>query len=190
VPGGRGGRSDNSNDAYPPFVFPKASTLAAMDTTGTTCSRHPGTLTRLSCSECGTPICPRCAVDAPVGQKCPGCARQSRSVRRQGKPQQYVKAVGFGLAAAVAGVVVLPLLLGVPFAGLILTGVVGFGIGHAVLTGAEQNRAEPFRNLAMALAALAVVVMLLLRTGSVLPGFRAALLYAAALYGAYARFNR
>jgi len=39
------------------------------------CYRHPDRTTYLSCSECGRPICPDCSRDAPVGQKCPECAR-------------------------------------------------------------------------------------------------------------------
>ncbi len=38
------------------------------------CYRHPGRATRLSCSECGRPICVECSRDAAVGQKCPECA--------------------------------------------------------------------------------------------------------------------
>ncbi|HEX9643745.1 MAG TPA: rhomboid family intramembrane serine protease [Acidimicrobiia bacterium] len=41
----------------------------------TVCYRHPDRPTRLACSECGRPICIDCSNDAPVGQKCPECAR-------------------------------------------------------------------------------------------------------------------
>lgn len=37
------------------------------------CYRHPERETRLSCSDCGRPICPACSIDAAVGQKCPQC---------------------------------------------------------------------------------------------------------------------
>lgn len=40
-----------------------------------TCYRHSDRTTRLSCSECGRPICAECSRDAAVGQKCPECAR-------------------------------------------------------------------------------------------------------------------
>ncbi len=48
-----------------------------MDTTPqtTVCYRHPDRPTRVSCSECGRPICVECMRDAAVGQKCPECAR-------------------------------------------------------------------------------------------------------------------
>jgi membrane associated rhomboid family serine protease len=56
----------------------------------TYCYRHPDRATRLSCTECGKPICVDCSVDASVGQKCPECARpvgrnrviQGRNIRR------------------------------------------------------------------------------------------------------------
>ncbi len=44
------------------------------DTLKTVCYRHPDRPTRLSCSECGKPICAECSHDAAVGQKCPECA--------------------------------------------------------------------------------------------------------------------
>jgi membrane associated rhomboid family serine protease len=44
-------------------------------TTTPVCYRHPDRATRLSCSECGRPICVDCSYDAAVGQKCPECAK-------------------------------------------------------------------------------------------------------------------
>lgn len=44
------------------------------------CSRHPSVETSLTCSSCGTPICPDCSVPAPVGIKCPECSRHARTV--------------------------------------------------------------------------------------------------------------
>src|SRR3954447_20802416 len=46
------------------------------------CYRHPGRETRVSCSECGRPICEECMNFAPVGIRCPehaniGAVRQS-----------------------------------------------------------------------------------------------------------------
>lgn len=58
--------------------------------TATYCYRHPDRVTRLSCTECGRPICVECSRDAAVGQKCPECAApqgrgqfiQARNIRR------------------------------------------------------------------------------------------------------------
>ncbi|MBW3618697.1 MAG: hypothetical protein KY461_00495 [Actinobacteria bacterium] len=162
-----------------------------MDATETTCPRHPDTATRLSCTQCGTPICPRCAIDAPVGQKCPDCVRQHRAAVAKGKPRQYRKGAAAGAAAAVLAGVVLPIVLGISFVGLIATGFLGYGIAHAVLWGAEGNRAETFRNLALGFALVMVAGAFTVRFGTPVPGgLRGVLVYAAAAYGAYARFNR
>lgn len=50
--------------------------------TETTCYRHSGRPTRVSCSSCGRPICPDCMTSSPVGMRCPECARQTTKVRR------------------------------------------------------------------------------------------------------------
>lgn len=42
----------------------------------TTCSRHPKVETNLRCASCGTPICPKCLVQTPVGMKCRDCGTQ------------------------------------------------------------------------------------------------------------------
>jgi len=54
-----------------------------------TCYRHPNRETRVSCSDCGRPICTDCMVFAPVGIRCPdhagrvqGPARVTRNVRK------------------------------------------------------------------------------------------------------------
>jgi membrane associated rhomboid family serine protease len=53
-----------------------------MDTqTETTCYRHPGRETRVSCSSCGRPICTDCMTPSPVGMRCPECARQTTKVK-------------------------------------------------------------------------------------------------------------
>src|SRR3954470_25053278 len=65
-----------------------------------TCSNHPGVETRLQCSNCGRPICPRRMVPGSVAQKCPDGARQTG--RARGQPPGAVLARSFG-AAAVAG---------------------------------------------------------------------------------------
>jgi membrane associated rhomboid family serine protease len=46
------------------------------------CYRHPDRETRVSCSNCGRPICPECMTPTPVGMRCPECARQRTRVVR------------------------------------------------------------------------------------------------------------
>jgi len=43
------------------------------------CARHPKTVTYLKCAKCGTPICPDCFVESPVGYKCRDCGRMANT---------------------------------------------------------------------------------------------------------------
>jgi membrane associated rhomboid family serine protease len=45
------------------------------------CYRHPSRETRVSCSNCGNPICPDCMTATPVGMRCPDCSRQRTPVK-------------------------------------------------------------------------------------------------------------
>jgi len=58
--------------------------------------------TQLVCNKCGKPICSRCLVQTPVGARCRDCAKMSRLPTYQVKPLYYLKAIGAGMAAAVA----------------------------------------------------------------------------------------
>ena len=152
----------------------------------TTCERHPRTVTRLHCSECGTPICPRCSVETVVGQKCPSCAKPARTARRQGRPDQYVKAVAFGaVAAAGLGVLLYAFFTSVGYLVLIASGGAGYGVGRAVHAGAGGNRAAPFRRIAITLSVLMVAGVWVLGFGILVPGSFNALSYLAAPYGAF-----
>jgi len=142
--------------------------------TVTYCKRHPSVETRLTCSTCGDPICPKCAVPTPVGQKCPDDARLPRGARARGRPRQYAKAIAVGLVAALLGAVVLRLIFGnVGFATWLLSFGVGYGIGRSVRWGAEGNAVGPFIAISVALAVLAVAgawVWLLGPVFAALPG--------------------
>jgi len=48
------------------------------------CARHKKEATRVRCSRCDTPICPRCMVPAPVGILCRDCARRRVPIRARG----------------------------------------------------------------------------------------------------------
>lgn len=65
------------------------------------CAIHPDTETGLSCGRCGTPICPRCLVETPVGARCRKCANVKRLPTYSVSRVQYVKATAAGAAIAV-----------------------------------------------------------------------------------------
>lgn len=152
----------------------------------TTCTRHPGAETRLSCSSCGDPICPRCAIPSAVGQKCPACGRQVRSARARGKPRQYAKATAFGVATAVALAVPLWFVLQFGFVSWLASGFAGYAVGRAVRVGAEGNGAPPFVTIAVVVAVLAVEGVLWVGYGLLIPpGLLGFGTYLAAGYGAW-----
>ncbi len=66
------------------------------------CHWHPDRQTLLSCSSCGTPICPDCARTAAVGMKCPDCAGGPRP----GSVRDRTKGLDLGLRTGGAPVTV------------------------------------------------------------------------------------
>lgn len=98
-------------------------------TTITVCARHPDTETALRCSRCGTPICPKCLVQTPVGARCKDCARISRS------PIYTVSGSTLALAAgaALVGGIVMGLIWGfvlLPFSAGFFSIFIGIGLGY------------------------------------------------------------
>jgi hypothetical protein len=103
-----------------------------------TCSNHPGVQTRLECSNCGTPICPRCMVSTPVGQKCPNCAKQSGRARGRPTTGLLLRALAAAAGAGAAGAVVVMLIGG--RGGLLLAALYGFLVGAAAKRAAHGRR--------------------------------------------------
>lgn len=71
------------------------------------CSYHPNVETRLRCSKCGTPICPKCAVQTPVGFRCPDCVRSQQAVFYTASPLDYGIAVVVGLVISTLAALIL-----------------------------------------------------------------------------------
>jgi hypothetical protein len=145
-----------------------------------TCVNHPKVETRLTCSNCGDPICTRCMVTTAVGQKCPSCARQSGRAKGNPEPQLLARSFGAGLAAAVLGGIVL---VAVPFAGLLLALAHGFVVGAAVRW-AARRRTHTWLGVAAAVAVLVGLAGLVLVLGG--NPFAARLLLAYVLSGGMA----
>jgi hypothetical protein len=110
------------------------------------CARHPDVMTTLRCGRCGTPICPRCMVQTPVGARCPKCARLYKLPTFRVSPAYYARAVGTALGmAAVTGVVwgILSNFVGFFFLGilnLLLAAGVGYVIGEVVGLAVNRKR--------------------------------------------------
>lgn len=66
------------------------------------CAKHPQVETRLTCTHCETPICPKCMVVCEVGMKCRKCTAKSSSHVVQAEARDFLfsgalaAALGFG----------------------------------------------------------------------------------------------
>ena len=94
------------------------------------CVNHPNVETRLRCNKCGAPICPKCAVQTPVGFRCPQCVRSQQAVFYTATPLDYIVAALVGLVASTVAAFImgqlgifLALLLG-PVAGGVIAEVI------------------------------------------------------------------
>ena len=78
-----------------------------MATQALKCERH-GEATRLTCVECGKPICPKCAVRTDVGLKCEADAKgvelskETLAMLRPSRTPLYMGLAGIGLIVALA----------------------------------------------------------------------------------------
>ena len=125
-----------------------------------TCRAHPGVETRLSCSNCGAPICPRCMVSTPVGQKCPECARQSSRARGTPTVPLLAKVFAAALATAAAGAAVL-VLVGFGFLTWILGALYGYAVGTVARRAAGGRAQRAFGVVTVAGLVIALVAVLL-----------------------------
>lgn len=134
----------------------------------TTCARHPSDETRLRCASCDTPICPRCAVEAPIGMRCPDCGRASRAGGLRRRPDQIARAAGVAvLGAVLGGAIIGGVRLLLPIGGLIAAYLVGLQIGQRVRAAASGNTVDAVRVAALtgALGSAAVAEVVLAIAG-------------------------
>ena len=113
------------------------------------CARHPDVETTLRCGKCGTPICPRCMVQTPVGARCPDCAKLYKLPTYRLSSGYYLRAVGAALGVAV----IIGLIWGVidrfllsyffGFFSLILAAGIGYVIGEVVSLAVNRKRGTP-----------------------------------------------
>ena len=121
----------------------------------TRCTYHPDTLTRLRCSRCGKPICPRCGVRTPVGLRCPECAGVRGLPTYRTDTSTLGKAAGVGFAVAVA----VGVLWGYgPQWGFFLALGLGFGVAEAMAWASNAKRGRDLQLLAMGMVLVGLVV--------------------------------
>jgi hypothetical protein len=109
------------------------------------CPRHPAVETLLRCARCDAPICPKCLVQAPVGARCPDCARPTAGLAARPSLPLYLRGGAAGLAVAMLAGVLLPF-LGFGIFNLLLIVLAGYLVGEAV---SSVTRRLPYRGLAV-----------------------------------------
>jgi uncharacterized membrane protein len=104
------------------------------------CARHPDIETDLRCGKCEQPICPKCAVQTPVGLRCPKCAALKRLPVFEISTIFYIRGIAAGLAAAAVLGAIWPF---IPLGGFLLffiALVIGYVIGEAVSLAVNRKR--------------------------------------------------
>jgi hypothetical protein len=101
------------------------------------CTYHPSVMTRLRCSRCGKPICPRCGVRTPVGLRCPECAGVRGLPTYRTSSDAMAKSVAIGVV--VAGLV--GIIWGfIPDWNFYLALLLGFSVAEAMALAAKGKR--------------------------------------------------
>jgi len=94
------------------------------------CYRHPDRETWVRCGRCDQPICPRCAMQGPVGFRCRECGRPANDPLTSMRPAQLITSLGI----AILGGVVIGLFSGrIGIFGLILAWFAGGVIADTVI---------------------------------------------------------
>ena len=107
------------------------------------CAAHPEIETSLKCGKCGTPICPKCMVQTPVGARCPKCANLRKLPTFRVSGRHYLKGAGTALGmGAVTGLAwgAIDSVVSFFFLGLVLAGAVGYAIGEVVSLSVNRKR--------------------------------------------------
>ncbi len=129
------------------------------------CATHNDVETGLACGKCGTPICPRCLVETPVGARCRECANVRRLPTYSITPVQYLRAVAAGVGIAIAVGVAwawLRIAVDIPFFGfmtaLLLAAGAAYVIAEVVSRVINRKRGMPLQIIAGACFVLSYLV--------------------------------
>jgi hypothetical protein len=124
------------------------------DTSEQPCACGSNIRTRLRCSRCGKPICPRCMVASPVGYRCPECSKVQRSVVYDPSVAGLLKASVVGLVAAVA----IGFFWGsYPSWGFYMALLMGFGVAESIAWASNYKRGRELQALSIGMATVGIV---------------------------------
>jgi hypothetical protein len=104
------------------------------------CVNHPQVETYLRCNKCGRPICPKCAVQTPVGYRCRDCiSSQQKVFYTDFSSVHYVIAAAVALPLALVAGWVLPNL---GWFAIVLGPLAGTGIAEAARWAIRRRRGQ------------------------------------------------
>jgi hypothetical protein len=102
------------------------------------CVNHPKVETYLRCNKCGQPICPKCAVQTPVGYRCRDCVNvQQRVFYADFRPAHYLVVGAVALPLALVATWLIPSL---GWYAIILGPLTGAGIAEAARWAIQRRR--------------------------------------------------
>lgn len=104
-----------------------------------TCANHPQRETTLRCNHCDKPICPKCAIQTPVGYRCRECIRGHQKVFETSTAIDLpiagvIALISVGLATAILH------FLG--FWGLLVAPIVGRGVADLIRLAVKKRRSR------------------------------------------------
>ena len=132
-----------------------AEDVAAAEPQALRCAAHPKMETYLRCGRCGTPICPKCLIQTPVGARCRACARLRRLPMYDLSPRFLLRGGLAGLAAACVGGVLVLFAMGAfrffGFFGMLIFGALyGAAVAGAVSAATNRKRGPWLAGLSIA----------------------------------------
>lgn len=101
------------------------------------CANHPDRPTTLRCNRCEKPICPKCAVQTPVGYRCKECVRGQQLVFETATKLDYVLAFAI---AAIGTAMATGVLNFIGFWGIFVAPIVGGALAEAVRYAVRRRR--------------------------------------------------
>ena len=104
-----------------------------------TCTNHPKVETALRCNHCDKPICPKCAVQTPVGYRCRECVRGHQKVFETSTAIDLPIA---GLIALFSVGIATALLDFLGFWGLFIAPIVGGGVAELIRFAVKKRRSR------------------------------------------------
>lgn len=155
------------------------------------CAKHPTTESNLTCGRCDKPICPQCMVHAPVGLRCEDCANLQRLPTFNVSTGYLVRAIGVGLALAIAGGVFWSIFAWLARLGTLLDNIAIVGLAYLIAEGisitVNRKRGRGLKFVAAGSVVVAAAIVLI-SSGTFLNIFDL-LAVAIAIYVATGRFK-